>query len=155
MIQGFQFQFEIFGAPRTKKNHGRRVKRGNRIFNIPSEAFEQWSGIARKSLPLIRQMAKDAGLTLPIRQDVNCAAIFYREADAGDCVGYQQAVADWMQSAGILADDVQIRQWDGTRIKVDKRLPRINVTLDELPPREKTPRAASRKRNKGEHATSS
>lgn len=147
MIQGLTFT--IYGTPRTKKNHGRRIKRGNRKFDIPSKAYEDWTLIARKSLPLIRQQIDDAGVVLPITTDVNCAAVFYRDADAGDAVGYYQGLADWLENVGILVNDVQIRTWDRSELRKDTTLPRIVITLDELPPREKTvraPRKASAKK---------
>lgn len=142
MIRGLKFT--IFGTPRTKKNHGRRIKRGRRIFNVASEAHENWVEIARKSLRLIRQQIADAGITLPITADVNCAALYFRHADVGDAVGFHEAVADWLQKVGILKNDVQIRQWDGSRLRQDPKLPRIEITLDQLEPREKTPRAMRR-----------
>ena len=140
MIQGLTFT--IYGTPRTKKNSGRRKYsfRQKRTFNVPSEAYETWAAIAGKSLPLIRQIVDDAGIGLPIAADVNCAALIYRHADVGDAVGFQQGLADWLENAGILKNDVQIRTWDGTRLLKDATMPRIEVTLDELPAREKTKR---------------
>lgn len=139
MIQ--DLTFTIYGTPRTKKNHGRRVKRGKRTFSVPSEAHEYWVAIARKSLPLIRQQIADSDIGIPITADVNCAAVIFRHADVGDAVGFYEAIADWLQKVGILANDVQIRQWDGSRLRQDSKLPRIEITLDQLEPREKTPRA--------------
>lgn len=145
MIQGLTFT--IYGAPRTKKNHGRRKYsfKKKRTFNVPSEQYETWARIARMSLPLIQQQMADAGVELPIAADLNCRAMIYRDADAGDAVGYYQGLADWLEDVGIVVDDVQIRQWDGSRLAKDGALPRIEVTLDELPAREKTPRASRRK----------
>jgi len=142
-----ELSFVIYGAPRTKKNHGRRKYsfRMKRTLNIPSEAYENWASIALKSLPLIRQQIADAGVKLPIAADVNCAALFYRQADAGDACGFYQGLADWMEDVGILVDDVQVRQWDGARLRKDSKLPRIEVTLDELPAREKAPRSTRKK----------
>lgn len=149
MIQGLTFT--IYGTPRTKKNHGRRKYsfRKKRTFNVPSEAYETWAEIAKQSLPLIRQQIADAGFGLPIGADLNCGAVFYRHADVGDAVGFYQAVADWMEDVGILTDDVQIRQWEGSRLRQDPALPRIVVTLDQIGPREKTPRAAKKSAKKG------
>ena len=142
MIEGLTFS--VYGAPRTKKNSGRRKYSfaRKRTFNVPSEAYETWARIARKSLPLIKQQIADAGVGLPISCDLNCQAVIYRLADAGDAVGFYQGLADWLQDVGIVVDDVQIRQWDGSRLTKDAKLPRIEITLDELPAREKTPRAA-------------
>lgn len=147
MIQGLTFT--IYGTPRTKKNHGRRIKRGTRTYNVPSEAYEDWTAIARKSLPLIRQQIDDAGVVLPITADVNCTAVFYRDADAGDAVGYYQGLADWLENVGVLKNDVQVRTWNGSELRKDTTLPRIVITLDELPAREKTPRAAKKSAKKG------
>src|SRR5258708_21268222 len=120
-----QLEFTIHGAPRTKKNHGRRkysfVKQ--RTLNVPSQAFEDWALGACRSLPLIRAAAKFEGIELPIADKVNCAAIFFREAAAGDAVGYYQAVADWMQAAGILRDAEQIVSWDGSRLETGHNVP--------------------------------
>lgn len=145
MIQGLQFV--IYGTPRTKKNSGRRKYsfRMKRTLNVPSEAYETWESVAFKSLPLIRQICRDAGVLLPIGSDVNCAALVYRHADVGDAVGFYQGLADWLQKVGILLNDVQVRQWDGARLLKDSKLPRIEVTLDELPARAKTARAPRKK----------
>lgn len=139
--------FTIYGAPRTKKNHGRRKYSfaKKRTFNVPSEAYEEWASIARKSLRLIRQQIGDAGVEIPIAVDVNCCATIYRDKDSGDAVGYYQGLADWLENVGIVKNDVQIRQWNGSELKQDPKLPRIEVRLDELPPREKTPRAPRKK----------
>lgn len=40
----------IFGAPRTKKNHGSRIQRGRKRYNIPSEAWTEWLHGARIQL---------------------------------------------------------------------------------------------------------
>lgn len=149
MIQGLTFT--IYGTPRTKKNHGRRKYsfRKKRTFNVPSEAYETWAGTAKKSLPLIKQQVADAGVDLPITVDLNCSAQVFRHADVGDAVGFYQGLADWLEDVGVLKNDVQIRQWDGSRLRQDPALPRIVVTLDQIGPREKTPRAARKSAKKG------
>lgn len=63
---------------------------------------------------------------------LNCAAIFYRDANRGDAVGYYQGLADALESAGVLSDDKWIMQWDGTRLAKDAKRPRIEVTLTAL-----------------------
>ena len=141
MIQGLTFT--IHGAPRTKKNHGRRIRRGNRTYSIPSEAYEAWTVEARKSLPAIWRALHHAGITGPITADLNCTALIWRHADVGDAVGYYQGIADWLESVGIIKNDVQIRAWDGSRLLKDAQFPRVEITLDELEPRVKPKRKRS------------
>jgi len=67
-----------------------------------------------------------------LAQPLNCAAIFYRDADRGDAVGYYQALADSLEAAGVVADDKWIKQWDGSRLAKDANRPRIEVVLTAL-----------------------
>jgi hypothetical protein len=147
LTEALHFEFAIAGAPRTKKNHGRRKYsfRLKRTLNIPSEAYEDWASQALRSLPSIRRAAEFAGIVLPIEADVNCAAIFHRQALAGDAVGYYQGVADWMENVNILRNDVQIVSWDGSRLAKDATNPRIEVRLEFLPPQPKPARAPRKK----------
>ena len=130
--------FEVPGPPRTKKNHGERVRRGTRTLSVPSEAYRVWAWRAKFAVPAIRRAAAEIGLALPITADVNCRATFYRHADVGDAVGFYQGVADWMENVGILKNDVQIRSWDGSRLSKDKARPRVEVTLEAIEQRSST-----------------
>lgn len=121
--------FVILGAPRTKKNHGRRIKRGNRIFHVPSEAHEAWAGAA------VLQLAAQNRARGCIDWDVNCRALIYRDAKRGDAVGYYQAIADALQAAGVLINDVCVVSWDGSRMFKDAANPRVEITLDAVPSR--------------------
>lgn len=124
------FSFVIPGPPRTKKNHGRRLKRGNRIYHVPSAAFEQWEKDAGYLLAIQKRRYADGEFPLPFR--VNCAAVFYRDKDVGDAVGYYQALADCLEKYGIVKDDKQIVSWNGSEMRVDARGPRVEVTLEVL-----------------------
>lgn len=115
----------ILGAPRTKKNHGRRVYsfRRKRTFNVPSEAFEAFEA---RALP---QLAKAPALPAA---PLNCEATFYRDARTGDAVGYYQALADILEKAGVVPDDKWIVAWDGSRLAVDRANPRVELTLTPM-----------------------
>lgn len=112
----------LLGAPRTKKNHGRRVYsfRKRRTFSVPSLAYEEWC--ARVKLQLARVDA------LPDRP-YNVAAIFYRDARTGDAVGYYQALADALEAAGVVSNDRWIVSWDGSRLALDRTQPRVEVLI--------------------------
>ncbi len=114
--------FVILGAPRTKKNSGWRTKLGHQM---PSHAYLAWEAIAGPQLAIVRARFK---LKFPILTDVNCEAIFYRDADRGDAVGYYQALADCLEKHGILKNDRQIVSWDGSRLRKAEE-PRVEVRL--------------------------
>ena len=49
-----------------------------------------------------------------------------------DAVGYYQALADALESAGVLSNDKWITQWDGSRLAKDAERSRIEVTLTAI-----------------------
>ena len=51
------------------------------------------------------------GRTPRMTGPVRVSATFYRDRNAGDLVGYMQALADALQKAGVLVDDRQIVSW--------------------------------------------
>jgi hypothetical protein len=143
--------FTVPGPPRTKKTSQRivqiKAKGGGRGFTkiLPSEAFMEWFKRAMQYAPLIRAQLARAGVRLPITAFVQVRATFYRDRDSGDLLGYEQALADWLQApkinergklirqgAGVIADDVQIRSWDGSRLSKDAACPRIEVELSVI-----------------------
>ena len=69
---------------------------------------------------------------LPFTVPVNVRALFFRHADVGDAVGFYQGLADTLLEGGIVANDSLIRSWDGSRLLVDKKDPRVIVTVEEL-----------------------
>ena len=139
---GESITFVLPVVPRTKKNsrtHVRkRAKTGNMItVPLPSDAYREmegqivsWAHDIRGNVLVgcVVWCACELNLTQPL----NCAAIFYRDADRGDAVGYYQGLADALESAGVLSDDKWIVQWDGSRLAKDAERPRIEVTLTAL-----------------------
>jgi Holliday junction resolvase RusA-like endonuclease len=115
----------VHGAPRTKKNHGSVIQRGNRRFHIPSAAWTNWATDA----PLTYRYATHAP---PIGVNVNCRALFYRDALRGDAVGFYQGLADLLEKRGIVTDDKVIVSWDGSRLLKDADRPRVEVQLEEV-----------------------
>jgi len=115
----------IYGPPRTKKNHGRRVwaPKQQRAVHVPSEAYEAWCAVALMQIP--------KSLRLP-DQPYNCRALIYRTRSAGDAVGYYQAIADMLQAAGVVSDDKWIVSWDGSRLRKDARNPRVELVIETV-----------------------
>lgn len=139
----------IPGAPRTKKTSNRivRIGRGENAFNkiLPSEAYENWFKQSMGLIvPPLRVWARQNNFDLPIRGQVWVKAIFYAEnANVGDLTGYEQGLADFLQSprmskktgkltrdgAGVIDDDKQIASWDGSRVRIDRADPRIELEI--------------------------
>jgi hypothetical protein len=143
--------FAINVAPRTKKTHNLAVtirpKDGRKPFQtvLPSEQYRQFFGLAMREVPLIRHGLMAEGFELPILGNLSVRALFYRDTDSGDAAGYYQGLGDFLQSAkyddkgkrkrdgaGIIDDDRQIKDWDGSRLLIDRSEPRIEVYITVL-----------------------
>lgn len=141
--------FTIDGPPRTKKNHGRVIMRAGRRFHVPSEAHESWAESAvaqlRRQCEKRKLFTAKAERTVTIQGTcvkgmvpvvfacaVNARARIYRAANTGDAVGYYQAIADVLESAGVVENDRLIVAWDGSRLLIDRHLPRVEITLEPL-----------------------
>lgn len=132
----------ILGAPRTKKNSMRVVHpiyRGRRITKlIPGAPYTRWVKTS--------ELAARPHCPIPIKADIWVKAIVYKDRKyKSDLAGYIQAVGDWLElcvtcreerkhckcpmMVSIIEDDFQIKSWDGSRISLDRRQPRIEVTI--------------------------
>ena len=120
-----ELRLTVPGRPRTKKNSGRIVPRGRRHIILPSEAWQTWCDAV---VPQLRAALQRAGVR-PIEHPVNCAALFYRDADRGDAVGFYQGLADLLQHAGAVKDDKWIVSWDSSRLLKDAANPRVELVL--------------------------
>ena len=147
-------RFTIPGPPRTKKTSNRISGYGRKCpvcgkpdyqKIIPSKAYEKWFKASMTLSPILRTMARDQGVALPIMGPVQVRAIFHYKGPVGDIVGYQQGLADFLQEprfnekgkttrhgAGIIEDDSQIEHWDGSRRVHDLKNPRIEVEIIPL-----------------------
>lgn len=127
------FHFVIPGIPRTKKNSPQIVRRFSaRPKLLPSKAYARWERDGLSHMFQVNVAARRLGVALPLTMDLNCRALFYRNMDTGDATGFHDALADFMQKAGIVKNDVQIRHWDGTRLLVDRANSRVEVFLELL-----------------------
>lgn len=119
----------LYGAPRTKKNSSQFAPSGNtgRPLIFPSPAWRKWLSTVRKN------HGKTANITLP-DQPYNCRALFYRDRDSGDAVGYYQGLADLLEEWELLSNDKHIVQWDGSRLLLDRKMPRVELTITPVTP---------------------
>lgn len=116
----------ILGAPRTKKNHGSRKMFGCQLKTVPSDAWMAWRDSA------VLQIAATRFQRVPDGRPLNCSALFYRDANRGDAVGYYQGLADVLEEAGVVSDDRLIAAWDGSRLRKDAKNPRVELILYPL-----------------------
>ncbi len=116
----------IPGKPRTKKNSGRIVPRGRRKILLPSKAWQDWCDAVA---PLLQAAMRKH---FAIERPVNCRALFYRDAARGDAVGFYQGLADVLEHGGVVVNDKWITQWDGSRLLIDRKNPRVEVVLEPI-----------------------
>ena len=123
--------FTIEGHPRTKKTSQRIAVRGRKRVIIPSKVTIEWSNNAQ--LQLQAQFGKYRGKTFHAGQHWNLRAVFYRQEETtADLVNHLQALCDVLQAAEVVANDRQIRGFDGSRLEVDEANPRVELTLTEM-----------------------
>jgi len=113
------------GAPRTKKNRGKIWKAGKRTIIMPAQPWMDW----RDSLVRWQVETRFHPTHLGFDYDLNCCALFYRDARRGDAVGYYQGLADVLEELCVVYNDRAITQWDGSRMLVDKANPRVELVL--------------------------
>ena len=123
--------FQIIGHPRTKKTSQRIVRAGGRPRIIPSKETAEWSNHA--ILQLRSQLHRYRGNTFHDRQRWNLRAVFYRRQETtADLIGHLQALCDVLEAAEVVSNDRWIRGVDGSRLDVDQKNPRVEITLTEM-----------------------
>lgn len=120
--------------PRTKKNSSRVVKVGRFTKVLPSKAFCDWQDAALLEAIQTKFSLARFGVRLPITCGVQVRALVFREASIGDAVGFYQAIGDFLQAAGIIANDRQIVHFDGSRLLKDSARPRIEIEIYQALP---------------------
>lgn len=126
----------VDGAPRTKKTHNVMARAGRnqrgRGIVLPSKAWVAWTRGAKieVNVGIHSPCWQSIALMQPVRSIVNCRALFYRDANRGDAVGYYQGLADLLQKRTVIVDDKQIVSWDGSRLLKDAAHPRVELWLE-------------------------
>lgn len=122
-------RFTVSGPPRTKKNSARVV--GGRV--LPSKAWTEWCRDAVFHVDgkfMLRPPAWTGG-------PASIRAQFYLDADRKvDAVNLYQGLSDLLESRGCVDDDTVFKDWDGSRVYVDKKDPRVEVTITSAGGRE-------------------
>ena len=117
-----QVKITILGRIPSKKNSLRRIKRGRKIYTVPSEQHEQWHRLA--SLSLVT--TKPFGLCHSIE-----ASFWMPDNRRSDLHNKFESVADLLVDCGTIIDD----SWQHTGsirlipMGVNKENPRVEITL--------------------------
>lgn len=119
--------FTIIGTPFTKKNSQRiiRNKRTGRPLVIQSKQSRVWENTA------ILQLQSAWRGRPPLTGPVSMAARVYRARAVGDIGNFLAAICDAIERAGVVVNDKQIVNFDGSRLDVDRVNPRVEVVLTE------------------------
>lgn len=105
---------------------------------MSSEAHEAWELSAVLQLQAKHHKAASAARLQfgypgkPCAVPVNLLATVYREKDVGDLGNFLAAICDALEKAGIVENDRLIGGFDGSRLRVDRVNPRVELTLSEL-----------------------
>jgi Holliday junction resolvase RusA-like endonuclease len=121
------YLFRVDGAPRTKKNHSRIVtnRKTGKPFLISSKSAKGWETTAVEQLS--RQWPNP-----PLECPVHVNAQVHRERRTGDLVNYMQAIADALEKAGVIANDRLIMSWDKSRLRHNKEMPHVELTIKPM-----------------------
>ena len=135
------FGFTIYGQPATKKNSATML--AGRPGMLPSKAYRKYEKHCREAINLLRYKMRLPHFLWPVRLQVH----YYLESEAHypDLVGLMQATADIISDEyktidhhrklvcpWLLADDRIIKNWDGTRLFVDRKNPRAEIIIIPL-----------------------
>ncbi len=155
-LEDFEFRLVVPGAPFVQKNSRdiRIVPQGKKpgakpgrfgcphcrgrfhVLLDPTTAYKQWR---RAAVEHIRDFwFRRVGQGLPVWRDkkakrrfeVNAAIVTYqRDARIADADNLYAGPQDAMAEAGVLENDVIIRTHNGSDRRIDRKIPRVEVTL--------------------------
>lgn len=98
---------------------------------LPSEPYRKWHAAAWRGAGELLESLRPY---FPIVHPVHIRALFFADADRGDLINYEEALADFLEDAGVLEDDCLALNWDGSRLLVDRDSPRIELWIAEHHP---------------------
>lgn len=116
----------VSGEPRTKKNHGRIIKKNGKTSVIPSEQFTVYE---RECMFRLRKIPE------PIDSPINVKCVYHMATHRiVDLVGLLQATDDILTDAGIIKDDNSriIKSHDGSRVVYDPDYPGVDIEISEF-----------------------
>ena len=120
-------KFTIPGRPATKKTSQRAFMRNGRQVVLPSKLSEAWERMAAMTISAEHGGEHCTGLVW-VR-----ASFFLADLRIGDLHAYEQSLADAIERSGLIDNDKQIASWDGSRRYLDRKNPRVEFEIVDLP----------------------
>ena len=124
----------ITGPPRTKKNHQRIIRVKGRPVIMQAKTAEGWEASAVAQLRTQRPISR--GFWEPATVPVSLRALVYRDRKVGDLGNYLAAVCDALERAGVVENDRLIQSFDGSRLLIDRKNPRVELEITPFDERE-------------------
>lgn len=126
----------ILGQPITAKNSrmittaGKRCptcrRRTGRHFLIPSSAAAKWEKDAKRQIAAQLPTGFSA-----IQTPIVMRALIYRgDARSSDMLNHLAAVSDLIQATGVVVNDRLVMSTDGSRLRIDRENPRVEITIE-------------------------
>ena len=116
----------IFGQPITKKNSQQIIMAGKRPCIIQSKAFKAYEKLAKD------QLARWC-FSEPYIKPLEVTCLYYlATARTPDLCNLMAATHDILEHCGIIANDVQIKSVDGSRIMGKDPDPRVEITITAI-----------------------
>lgn len=126
-----RFEFTIIGRPRSKGNSRRHIQVGGKLVPIPSKPYQEWLRAALLQANLV--VARFKRGSFPIQSPVRVRALFYRDSrSAMDIDNAMKGAGDFLQRAGLVANDRLIVSWGDSGLAVDRARPRIDFVIEVL-----------------------
>ena len=121
-------KFTILGQPITKKNSQMIIMAGKRPCIIQSKAYRVYEKLAKEQLASARCRWVPI-LDAPV--EVKCL-YYLATTRTPDLCNLMAATHDILEHCGVIANDVQIKSVDGSRIVGKDPEPRVEIEIKEL-----------------------
>lgn len=131
--QALPIKIILYGAPRTKKNHQQICKKpSGQRFIAPSKAYMDYEELCLAQIKRPQRTISEA---------VNVKCLYYMpDRRRVDLVNLLEATCDILVKAGVLKDDCAaiVASHDGSRVKLDKENPRVEIKIEKMEKMEET-----------------
>lgn len=124
-------EFTIWGQPTSKKNSTQITGAAGRGRLLPSKEYLRWLKDADPQVRVFMAGYEGFPITNLVSVKVLAYRATYRKIDLPNIIS---AVADMLETFGILEDDAQIHSLDGSRVYfgVPPKHARVSITIEEL-----------------------
>lgn len=119
------FNITFYSQPISKKNSQKIIIAGKRPYIVPSDAYRKYVRRVKEQL---------IGQTLPaLAGPLHVKCLYYMEtAREPDLTNLMAATHDILEEIGVILDDKQIKNVDGSRIMGKDKEPRVEIFISQF-----------------------